>query len=206
MGPAQLFGWPDIRRVPVYIYALVESDTGAIRYVGRSEDPHRRMVYYHGKECPKPIRAWHLSLLDRGADIEQLLLDVAKPGENAEEKEQFYIFSMLRAGENLINTIIPKPTDTSERFSDGLVRLTFWFGRISREARHDIERRILEEARIHKVPRRIFCKNHGELWKVPASISGYIEKITDGFVPTDSWDRPCNLDSLRRLVLGEVAK
>lgn len=45
-----------------YVYALCEPDTGAVRYIGKSADPWRRLISHRSRSASVPMRQWVTSL------------------------------------------------------------------------------------------------------------------------------------------------
>lgn len=70
-----------------WLYLIVESDTGWVRYVGRTRDPVTR-IKAHRKAYP--LRILQTELVARGAQIEMILLrqlDAEEDGDAAEQAE-----------------------------------------------------------------------------------------------------------------------
>lgn len=89
---------------PVYLYALIDPETGAFRYVGETLDMQSRLKYYVRVQIPKPkaVQQWILELHARGlvAEMKYLrttnLLDVYR-------LEQQVIASLRAKGCDLLN-------------------------------------------------------------------------------------------------------
>lgn len=85
-----------------FIYGLLEPDTGKLRYIGKANDPHKRLRQ-HLRRKGKTHRAyWIESLTARGLVPElQLLLEVAKPEWEFWERDMIQTFR--EAGCKLVN-------------------------------------------------------------------------------------------------------
>ena len=88
-----------------FIYALEESDTCLVRYVGKTKDPYRRMIrhrnlydYDHNLHRAN----WIKKVFDRGADVEMVILEeVSLP--DVERVEMAWIQMLCEAGCDLTN-------------------------------------------------------------------------------------------------------
>lgn len=89
----------------VYIYVLVEADTGDIRYVGESSQPNKRF-YQHLVDADNNHRVhWIQSMLANGRHIEMKVIEVlTNPTKvECEEAEQFWIALFKEKGFKLTN-------------------------------------------------------------------------------------------------------
>jgi hypothetical protein len=85
---------PDVRNVPVFIYALLEPGSNEIRYVGRSADPEARLrshVTNVGACAPFRLRAWALQLAATKKTPGLRVLRVVPPGADSAPWEAHYI-------------------------------------------------------------------------------------------------------------------
>jgi hypothetical protein len=99
-------GYPDVRTVEVFIYALTEPDTGEVRYVGKSANPKARLAHHISASRALPIRAWVESLRARGLKPGLRLLHTVEPGEDADMYERHFIaFYDIDRGERLLNYV-----------------------------------------------------------------------------------------------------
>jgi hypothetical protein len=78
---------PDVRAVPVFIYALCEPDGGHVRYVGKSSYPRGRLAS-HRTGGNSRLRMWILKLEKLGVEPDLRVLRKVDAGENAAEAER----------------------------------------------------------------------------------------------------------------------
>jgi predicted GIY-YIG superfamily endonuclease len=86
----------------VYIYGLADPQTGIVRYVGATVNLKRR-IYAHNSNSLGAVYHWLRSLNGRP---QIMILDIAQPHEDARALERFHIWSHLRAGFPLINSVL----------------------------------------------------------------------------------------------------
>ncbi len=86
----------------IYIYALCEPDTEAVRYVGKSVNPRRRL-YQHVSERAKTHKAfWIRSLADRGRrPLLRVLEEVSE--DDCSRREMYWIEHFRLSGSDLTN-------------------------------------------------------------------------------------------------------
>lgn len=102
--PRGMLNSPDIRDVPVYIYALCEPDTGEIRYVGRSSNPRNRITS-HRKWGATRVVLWLVELRARGLGPQLRILTTVNPGADATVAEIAAIAE--HASDRLLNSSGP---------------------------------------------------------------------------------------------------
>jgi DNA-binding XRE family transcriptional regulator len=103
MRTAHLMGWPDVRDVPVHIYALRDPRTAEVRYVGRSSNPLGRLASHrHSTGAPR-VRDWYRSVERDGLAPELVILHTVPSGVDADPWEEHYIGEMLGLGHRLLN-------------------------------------------------------------------------------------------------------
>src|ERR1700677_361715 len=91
----------------LYIYALRDPDSDAIRYVGRSVNPRNRMLKHLRKPTPK-MQEW-ASSLKRQARTPGIQILEETTSVNAGEKEIFWICHLIGKGCALLNTnLVPR--------------------------------------------------------------------------------------------------
>ena len=96
-GSRHVLGHPDVRDVPVYIYALTDPD-GTVRYVGKSSNPRGRIASHRARSGARPLRAWFASLALRGEVPRLVTLHTVPPGEDAAPWEVHYIREHRKSG------------------------------------------------------------------------------------------------------------
>lgn len=91
---------------PVTIYALIDPETGATRYVGATTDMERRLVGHIATRAhhstPAVRRRWLCGLARRGLAPTIASLEVVSDGSHA-EREAFWIRDLIRRGAPLLN-------------------------------------------------------------------------------------------------------
>lgn len=115
---------------PVYIYGLVDPETTAIRYIGKSIHPEERLRNHINEKYPCHRRNWIDSLKRKGLEPELIYL-VKLEGESANDWqswEKMYIAMARRDGWPLVNETeggdgVPVIGDAAIR------RSTAWIGR-----------------------------------------------------------------------------
>jgi hypothetical protein len=78
---------PDIRDVPVHIYAFVDPN-GTIRYVGKSRKPSGRLSYMYSQAGSGAVRFWLAELAAIGQAPTIRILFTVPPGEDAAPHER----------------------------------------------------------------------------------------------------------------------
>lgn len=84
-----------------YIYELFESDTGIIRYVGRSHDPARRLAQHRG-QIMRCNLAWMSAAVARGAHCAMRVVATV-PANKAAQAEYMHWLAQCAAGHPLCN-------------------------------------------------------------------------------------------------------
>lgn len=112
-----------------WIYALVDPRDSRIRYIGKADNPHKRLLAHIGeaKKVPKmlnnpltiirPRYTWIHSLLLEG--LQPIVVGIEKcPAENWREVENRWIFKLKEAGADLTNvkTIAGHPNFHNELY------------------------------------------------------------------------------------------
>ncbi len=94
---------PDVREVPVFIYALCEPISLEVRYIGKSADPESR---YSNHLCAgrKKIAAWIEQLAADGLRPTMCTIDVVPPGHDASARERLAIGMHIAHGARLLNS------------------------------------------------------------------------------------------------------
>jgi len=82
---------PDVRKVPVYIYALTEPETGEVRYVGKSDRPEARVASHRARSGAARVREWCDGLARRGVGPRLVVLFAVLPGHDAAPFEREFI-------------------------------------------------------------------------------------------------------------------
>jgi hypothetical protein len=95
--------WDDDPR-PFYIYALVENDTGDLRYVGRTQNPKARL-HRHEVNGYHLVSRWRRDLRARGADWAMIILHTVVGYHDACALESREIASRALAGIDLLNKV-----------------------------------------------------------------------------------------------------
>lgn len=89
------------------IYGLIDPRTKEIRYVGKSDNPVKRLRRHLGKKnIQKSFHAarWLRSLVEIGLKPEIAILEVVSGGENWEDRERHWIAYLRSEGCDLTNT------------------------------------------------------------------------------------------------------
>lgn len=97
-----------------YIYALKDPNTNFIRYIGKSNNPLRRLNVYHISQAKKKRthkECWIFSLLKNGKKPILEILEEATMN-NWSEKEKYYIKYYYGLGCKLVNS-----TDGGESYN-----------------------------------------------------------------------------------------
>lgn len=98
------FNRPDIRREPVFIYALVEPDWDCVRYIGRSVSPKSRYsCHLTSNDGSVYLFRWIRTLRAAGARPRLKILSRVPPGEDSAAAEADAIEEHLRQGHLLLN-------------------------------------------------------------------------------------------------------
>lgn len=103
-GPRNALSVADVRDVTVSIYLLVESDTGEVRYVGRSATPEVRLVHHRANGTPA-VRAWVATLRQRSASVVLQIAAIVQPGDDSAIAEKLMIGQHIGRGARLLNVI-----------------------------------------------------------------------------------------------------
>lgn len=90
MSTVGILGWPDIRPVSVFIYALTDPD-GAVRYVGKSANPRKRLSSHRHHTASAPVRAWISELRKLDEFPRMKILKEIPPGEDSAPWELHFI-------------------------------------------------------------------------------------------------------------------
>lgn len=98
-----ILGWPDVRDVPVWIYALVEPTTGVVRYVGKSSAPRERLFSHCAASGAAYLREWVSDLAKAGQRPLVVILYEVAPGEDADEWERKFIRMHSWTSRSLLN-------------------------------------------------------------------------------------------------------
>lgn len=113
----------------VYIYGLVEPDTGKLRYIGKSIRPYERLQNHINDQSKCHRTNWIRGLINRGLKPELVLLESIQGAWPWQESEKWWIREAKRRGWNLVNGtsggdgLCNPPTDVREK-----MRRT-WIGR-----------------------------------------------------------------------------
>ncbi len=95
----------DIREIRVVIYALVESDTGLVRYIGRSHSPASRFTLHRGGRHTSPrIARWVAELGMRGESPVLKILETVPAGQDSAQAELRALEEHAASG-LLLNTV-----------------------------------------------------------------------------------------------------
>jgi hypothetical protein len=84
------------------IYALVENNTGRLRYIGQSVNIHKRFLEHKNKNKSLNIKSRYgnwIRSIDR--DISLMIIEETK---DLDKREKFWIKSFLENGADLVNT------------------------------------------------------------------------------------------------------
>lgn len=94
----------------VYVYELFESDTMAVRYVGQTDYPAKRLAVHRcaGKNEPKPKRRWVADLAARGATVQMRIIAIASQVD-ADFAELAAYGRLVASGAQLLNVAPPCP-------------------------------------------------------------------------------------------------
>ena len=87
----------------LYIYGLREPDTGLIRYIGKTNNPHRRWLNHLTEKSHCKRTYWIRSLLRRGLRPEIVVIEEIHGAWPWQESERFWIAFANRNGWPLIN-------------------------------------------------------------------------------------------------------
>src|SRR5258708_6389227 len=93
-------------QLTTFIYGLRDPHTGEIRYVGKANDPQRRLTYHlcDSQLAPKTHRNhWLRSLKSLGLKPSLVILETLAPCDDWKAAEQRWIASFLRDGVKLTN-------------------------------------------------------------------------------------------------------
>lgn len=93
---------PDVRAVAVFVYALCEPDSGAVRYVGRSSNPQARLVS-HMAQSSERVTAWIGGLRALGMAPQLRILREVPAGEDSAAIERLAIGEHIARGCDLLN-------------------------------------------------------------------------------------------------------
>lgn len=112
----------DVREIPVFIYALTEPDSGVVRYVGKSSNPHGRVASHMAKSAARAVRNWIESL---GCRPGLVILHRVDPGCDADTEERRYIEHFREHGQIVNDGRVPgwAALKRSNRRSLGALRL-----------------------------------------------------------------------------------
>ena len=88
-----------------YVYRLIESDTNAIRYVGRTTEPHDRLRNHWRGRCSKSVQSWLRGLKERGATARMQILAFTPNPTDADTLEKSAIRDALLAGHPILNMV-----------------------------------------------------------------------------------------------------
>jgi len=102
-GTTPIIGFRDRRNVPVYIYALAEPDTQAIRYIGKSQDPWKRYINHLHWTAASTIAKWCNALAKHGQKPCLRILHEVAPGDDADFWEQAFLRLHRWQGTRLLN-------------------------------------------------------------------------------------------------------
>lgn len=94
---------PDVRDVVVYIYALCEPIDGAVRYIGKSSSPEKRLTNHLAAGRHK-IAAWVAQLAADGLRPQLCILEAVPAGCDAASRERLAIGTHLARGCRLLNS------------------------------------------------------------------------------------------------------
>jgi len=86
----------------IYIYGLANPETGVVRYVGKTNSPHRRKNEHHidganHKSC------WLDFLHAKGLEPEMKILEVVEDGTDWRERELYWLREILENGGMVVN-------------------------------------------------------------------------------------------------------
>lgn len=101
--PRGVLSEPDIRDVPVYIYALCEPVSGEVRYIGKSANPVARLANHRAGGCKKVV-AWIAQLAADGLAPKLCVLEAVQPGQDASARERLAIGRHCAGGARLLNS------------------------------------------------------------------------------------------------------
>lgn len=90
---------------PVFIYVLVDPRTNRARYVGKTDNLKRRYSCHlaTAKLRDSHLRRWLYTLTSKGKRPKMQVLEITD-ATNWQEREQFWINTLRKQGENLVNT------------------------------------------------------------------------------------------------------
>lgn len=97
----------------VFIYRLIDPETGDTHYIGKSVSPHQRLRQ-HLKETDSPKSYWVQSLREKGLEPILEIIDVC-PAQKADEVEHRWIFEYRKNKAKLFN-VYPHAPENDERF------------------------------------------------------------------------------------------
>lgn len=96
-----VLGFPDVRNVPVCIYALTDPD-GSVRYIGKSVNPTKRLSSHMSRSAASPVYRWASFLRSHGLRPGLRILHVVPPGQDADAWETWFLRE-YRLVANLLN-------------------------------------------------------------------------------------------------------
>lgn len=90
MGSECSLHLPDVRAVPVFVYALVDPRTSVVRYVGRSANPRNRLNSHCHRTAARKVYAWAEELRALGLRPQLVVLERVSPGSDSAPRELFW--------------------------------------------------------------------------------------------------------------------
>lgn len=88
-----------------YIYGLTDPRTNEIRYIGKTKDPHKRLIAHCSKEnAGEKHKAWRKEILSLGLKPELIILQTLKDSNDWEKAEIKWIKHGKNKGWNLNNS------------------------------------------------------------------------------------------------------
>ena len=145
-----------------YVYALVDPETGAVRYIGRSNKPQVRYNHHMTGMYSRQKRKWIDDLATRGLRPTLTILEECEAAQ-VEERETYWLYHYIDDGAHLLNSedhIVAKRKRV-QNLKPMFVRLT--------PLQHDLVQKMISENGLKQSDAlrdmvRLWVEAHGEAW------------------------------------------